>query len=71
MTPYEMGYLQAIADADRALRARGDDLGVRGDRKVVLALANIDYHPEYAIPYPDWSKAKVPEPESNPPTANL
>ena len=69
---FKAGYTQAIADADLALRNRGDDRATRNCRKVVLELINVEYHPEYAMPQPDWSKhsAKGPRPYT-PPVTNL
>lgn len=53
---FKDGYAQAIADADAKLRNHGDDRQIRLCRKDVLALANVTYHPEHAIPQADWSK---------------
>ena len=54
------GYAQAIGDADAALKARGDDFGIRYCRKAVLALVGVSFAPEDFNPRPDWTKYRVP-----------
>lgn len=65
---YKIGYAQAVADADAALRKHGDSFTIRWCRRDVLALANVPYDPQHAIPVPDWSKHSVsgPAPHSPP-----
>ncbi len=68
---FRAGYVQAIGDADFALRKRGDDRQTRQCRRDVLVLANVAYDPEHAMPQPDWSKHKGRDPEPyTPPACN-
>jgi hypothetical protein len=56
---FQAGYAQAIGDADAELRKHGDDPGTRQCRQAVLALVNVPFNPDEAMPRPDWTKHSV------------
>lgn len=55
-TGFRDGYTQAIAEADGALKKRGDNRTIRECRKKVLELANVSYDPSHVSPIPDWNQ---------------